>query len=349
MKGGLILAAIAATVSASPVDDVKHLQERSICLPSIVQSCCNGGIFLPFDCLFCDCPAPQATTTTTRSTTFATTIATTTATTPTSTSSTTSAITPVTTPATTSTTSSTTPSTTSSTTTSAAPTQASPDSCAAIGSGSTFGGYQISCSTDFPGGDLSNAPSSSFSGCAAQCDALPGCLGFSYVGGNNAGVCYFKSSQTGASANPGVSSGFRPTPVTPSNSVTTTTRSSTTTAPASTATGSCDAVANNPPAGYSVSCRTDRPGGDLSNAQSSTFAGCVPLCNALAGCIGFAYVGGSNAGNCYFKSALNNAQSNSNVDFAAKNNAGSTTTTSRPSTTTTAAPVFTCLCPAVTF
>lgn len=360
MKGAWVFAALAVTVAASPVEDAEKAEERSLCLPSIFSLCCNGGSFFPFDsdrsleesrslCLFCDCPAAPPQTTPVQPTTPATTPATTPLTTR------------PTTPATTS------PTSVSSTPTSAAPSQpVSSGSCAAIGNNATFGGYRISCNTDFPGGDLSNAPSSSFAGCAAQCDRLAGCLGFSYVGGQSAGICYFKSSQTGGSPNPNVDSGFRPSPVTPPNMTTTTAQTSpvttpvvsstsattpATSAPAPTSTNSCDALANSPPVGYTVSCRTDRPGGDLSNAPASSFAMCVSQCNTLSGCVGFAYVGGSGPGVCYFKSSLTNGSANSNVDFAAKNNVAppTTTRTSAPATITTAAPVFTCLCPAVTF
>ncbi|KAI5369163.1 putative PAN/Apple domain, immunoglobulin-like protein [Septoria linicola] len=226
-----------------------------------------------------------------------------------------------------------------------------------FGNGSSVGGYQVSCGTDFPGNDLSNAPSPNFSSCAALCDR------FSYVGGNNAGVCYFKSKQGSPVSNPNVDSGFRPTPVTLSNPITTTTQATTTqatttqttttavTAP-SAAPSSCAALVNSPPAGYTISYKTDRPGGDLSNPPAPSFAACAPLCNALSNCAGYAYVGGNNAGVCYFKSTLTSAVTNDNVDFAAKNNfnpPSTTITTSAAATTTTRAPVYTCLCPAVTF
>lgn len=181
-----------------------------------------------------------------------------------------------------------------------------------------------------------------------------GCVGFSYVGGNNAGVCYFKSKQGNPVSNPNVDSGFRPSPVIPSSTITATTTAATTTAviTPSAAPSSCAALVNNPPAGYTISCKTDRPGGDLSNAPAASFAACAPLCNALSNCAGYSYVGGNNAGVCYFKSTLTSAVSDSNVDFAAKNNfapPSTTTTTSAAATTTTRAPVYTCLCPAVTF
>ena len=94
---------------------------------------------------------------------------------------------------------------------------------------STFGAYTVECATDYPGGDLSNSPSPDFAGCAAQCDKLPGCLGFSFNGGNDHGVCFFKDNKTRAQPNPHVDSAFRPSPKVPGNPKTTTTTARTTT------------------------------------------------------------------------------------------------------------------------
>ncbi|GIZ42898.1 hypothetical protein CKM354_000614600 [Cercospora kikuchii] len=94
---------------------------------------------------------------------------------------------------------------------------------------SSFDAYTVECAADYPGGDLSNSPSPDFAGCAAQCDKLPGCLGFSFNGGNGHGVCFFKDNKTRAQPNPHVDSAFRPSPNVPGNPKTTTTIARTTT------------------------------------------------------------------------------------------------------------------------
>ncbi|EME43228.1 hypothetical protein DOTSEDRAFT_80702 [Dothistroma septosporum NZE10] len=233
------------------------------------------------------------------------------------------------------------------TTTSSSVGPAPTGACSSIGSGATVDGYTTSCGTDYPGGDLANATSQSYAGCATQCDTIPGCIGFSYVGGTGSGVCYFKSSKQNAVSNSGVDSGFRSSPVIPGNPVTSTIATSTYAAPTTVATGACPFVLANPALhpGYTVSCGTDRPGGDLSNAPSASFNDCFAQCDALAGCVGFAYNGGSGSGVCFFKSSLVPAVQNSGVEFASKNTAttsssstSTTSTTSKASTTTSAAP-----------
>lgn len=119
------------------------------------------------------------------------------------------------------------------TTTTAAPTGPTTiptGACKAIGNGASLGAYTVECGVDYPGGDLSNAPSPSFAGCAAQCGKLPGCLGFSFLGGTGSGVCYFKDNKTRASNSPNVDSAFRPTPVIPGIPKPTSTSTSTTVA-----------------------------------------------------------------------------------------------------------------------
>ncbi|KAF2768419.1 hypothetical protein EJ03DRAFT_352144 [Teratosphaeria nubilosa] len=80
--------------------------------------------------------------------------------------------------------------------------------------------------------------------------------------------------------------------------------------------------------GYTVQCDTDHYGGDLPSGSASSFQGCFSQCDAISQCVGFAYVGGSGAGTCYFKSSVTGSQSNSNVDFAYKPQAVSGATAS---------------------
>ncbi|KJX98051.1 hypothetical protein TI39_contig442g00007 [Zymoseptoria brevis] len=259
--------------------------------------------------------------------------------------------------------------------------------CGAVGSGIVFGsGYTASCATDFPGSfDSGNSPANSFAACAPLCDARSDCIGYSYVGGANPGVCYFKSAKGTAQSNPNVDSAFKPsvsvsgssisasfttasvstvtvsataipittTVFTTASPVTTTIFTSATTPAAAAPSGACTAfVGSTFGSGYTAECQMDRAGGDISNAQASSFAGCAPLCDAISGCIGYSFVGGAGAGHCYFKNDKQSASSNSNVDVAFKPSAGSSTTTTAATTTTlpvsltvtSRLPASTCLC-----
>ncbi|RMY84139.1 hypothetical protein D0864_07643 [Hortaea werneckii] len=80
---------------------------------------------------------------------------------------------------------------------------------------------------------------------------------------------------------------------------------------------------------YTVQCGFDHQGGDLKAVSSNSFQGCFPQCDATAGCVGFAYVGGSGPGTCcYLKSSIVPANSNPNVDFAYIPSAAPVTTSS---------------------
>ncbi|EME78218.1 uncharacterized protein MYCFIDRAFT_85297 [Pseudocercospora fijiensis CIRAD86] len=214
-------------------------------------------------------------------------------------------------------------------------------SCQQLGSGSQVGAYTVTCGADRAGGDLSFAQASSFAACIPLCDALAGCIGFAYVGGSGSGFCYFKSSLTAQTSNPNVDIAVKPvaTPntsisaaaipsapvsvssgVAPSASISTATVTlPTSAAPTSSAGASCQQLGNGSQVGlYTVACGTDRAGGDLFSAGASSFSACIPMCDALVGCVGFAYVGGSGSGTCYFKNNLTPATANSNVDVATK-------------------------------
>ncbi|KAK4569829.1 hypothetical protein LTR86_002798 [Recurvomyces mirabilis] len=81
--------------------------------------------------------------------------------------------------------------------------------------------------------------------------------------------------------------------------------------------GGCTALPN-PYSGYTTQCSTDHYGGDTFSQGVSAFKDCFPVCDQTSGCVGFAYVGGSGPGTCYFKSKIVPQSTNSNVDFAGK-------------------------------
>lgn len=60
--------------------------------------------------------------------------------------------------------------------------------------GTTFQGFEISCRVDYYGGDLSNSWLPSFAACIDDCDKTEGCVDVSFVGDDNGGQCYRKSS-----------------------------------------------------------------------------------------------------------------------------------------------------------
>ncbi|PIA94786.1 hypothetical protein CB0940_08031 [Cercospora beticola] len=109
--------------------------------------------------------------------------------------------------------------------------------------------------------------------------------------------------------------------------------------------------------GYTTECNTDRRGGDLSNEPASSFSACFPLCDAIAECVGFSYIGGSGSGVCFFKSSIEMASESDSVDTAFKRDtlppSGSvtipivtsttTTRTAASTTTTTSQPIFSIL------
>lgn len=195
--------------------------------------------------------------------------------------------------------------------------------------------YTIECGADHNGGDLMAASALSFTGCMAICDTTPGCIGYAYLGGSGAGTCYLKSAVTGKEISPNVDYAYKPnaTPAVASASASGSASSSASAGRASTsatsgsgfsgsgqgsgsstgghgsgssgssASGNCAQITANGPAytdannqNYTVACGTDHLGGDLSAASSSSFAGCFDICDNTDKCIGFAYVGGSGAG-----------------------------------------------------
>ncbi|RMY84142.1 hypothetical protein D0864_07644 [Hortaea werneckii] len=51
--------------------------------------------------------------------------------------------------------------------------------------------YQVKCGHDYPGPNLATAGVSSYSKCFAACDAVEGCVSFSYLGGSGGGTCTY--------------------------------------------------------------------------------------------------------------------------------------------------------------
>lgn len=185
-------------------------------------------------------------------------------------------------------------------------------SCAAVGDHSEYTDgagrkYKIECGTDHNGGDLDHKDSDSFSGCFTICDQTPGCVGFAYVGGSGPGICYLKSSITPYESNPAV--GYAMLVGAPQGSN-----------PPAVANGGCDYLKSYSKRfdGYKLECQVDHVGGDLSHISAGSFEQCFSECDAISGCLGFAYVGGDGPGICYFKSEITESSRSATVDFAVR-------------------------------
>ncbi|KAI7066508.1 hypothetical protein KC339_g15489 [Hortaea werneckii] len=214
--------------------------------------------------------------------------------------------------------------------------------------------YHVRCGYDYAGPNLATAGVSSYSKCFAACDAVKSCVSFSYLRGSGGGTCYLKSYTTGApssgvdgaqliSGPSGPSSGSPTQSSTAGTSVASETgtqsvSSSTATSTATPGSASCqqlgDEYTDASNRTYTVQCGFDHQGGDLKAVSSNSFQGCFPQCDATAGCVGFAYVGGSGPGTCYLKNQITTGNANSNVDFAFTNTTSSSTSSQAPGTAT---------------
>lgn len=169
---------------------------------------------------------------------------------------------------------------------------------------SNGGNYEILCSKDSYGGDISGGPSSSLTTCLNTCDQTPSCIDVSYTGGN----CWLKSSLSNFYTNSAVISGRKVT----SSSSTTPTLSCTNNA----SDGTTYKAANG--GSYTIRCQTDHYGGDIGSRAATSFSDCVDACDATSGCVDVSYLGGTGT-NCWLKGApLAAGYTNANVASAEK-------------------------------
>lgn len=151
--------------------------------------------------------------------------------------------------------------------------------------------FDVTCGTDYFGGDLSSIAGVTFQQCVEQCDTTTGCVDVAFVEGG--GNCYMKNQLTPPISNPNVWSARK--------------RTDTTTAIDPEAL-SCDTLGTNGTffnattgSEYQILCGLDYGGGDLTSTQTPNFAGCIEACEKTDGCIDVSYVYGA----CYMKSVLN--------------------------------------------
>lgn len=173
---------------------------------------------------------------------------------------------------------------------------------------SNGGNYQVLCSQDTYGGDISGAVSPSLSACLNTCDQTTGCIDVSYTGGN----CWLKSSLSGFYTNTNVISGKKLITSTATSSVANTTLLSCTN---NASNGTTYKAANG--GSYTIRCQKDHYGGDIGSRTTTSLSDCVDACDATTGCVDVSYVSGSP--NCWLKgSPLAAAYANANVATAEK-------------------------------
>lgn len=173
---------------------------------------------------------------------------------------------------------------------------------------SNGGNYQISCSKDSYGGDISGAASPSLVACLNTCDQTTGCIDVSYTGGN----CWLKSSLSTFYSNSAVISGKKVT----SSSTTPAASNSTLSCLNNASDGTTYVAANG--GSYTIHCQTDHYGGDIGSSAATSFSDCVNTCDTTSGCIDVSYLGGSGT-NCWLKgSPLAAGYTNANVATAQK-------------------------------
>lgn len=203
--------------------------------------------------------------------------------------------------------------------TSAATSASMPLSCPSA-NGTAYGSngltFNIECSLDHAGGDLSGANTGTFDACIALCSATATCVDVSFAPAS--GMCYLKSTLNAAVANSGVWGARVGALSCPNNNATTYNINGTL---------------------FSLECYIDRAGGDFKQVTASSLENCMNICSTTASCVDVSYVPGG--GNCYMKSRQVAPSSNNNVWGARvigviSTSTSSTTTsqTTTPSTTT---------------
>lgn len=176
---------------------------------------------------------------------------------------------------------------------------------------SNGGSYQVLCSQDSYGGDISGGPSPSLSACMNTCDQTTGCVDVSYTGGN----CWLKSSISGFYLNTNVISGKKITAPIATVSTATNTTATSLSCTNNASNGTVYKATNG--GSYTVRCQTDRYGGDIGFRTTTSLATCVDACDATSGCVDVSFVGGTP--NCWLKGApLAVAYANPNVTSAEK-------------------------------
>ncbi|KAF3007634.1 hypothetical protein E8E13_008411 [Curvularia kusanoi] len=188
----------------------------------------------------------------------------------------------------------------------ASPTCPQDDQCSYASNGVTF---QVSCGTDYYGGDLSLAQTSTLDRCMDVCAQTSDCVAASYVGQN----CYMKSTLNSAQSNInviGVAVTSRPS--SPASGTVPTQKMCSPNSFTCPQNDGCSITDQSRT--FTLACGTDFYGGDLSNQYADSLQACTDACASNAACVAASFVGGSGSGTCYLKSVKNAGSSNDNVD-----------------------------------
>lgn len=145
---------------------------------------------------------------------------------------------------------------------------------ATLGGGSTSSCTAIEENIDYTGNDIANEASTTAEGCCSICKGRSGCNAYTWTN-YNTGTCWLKGAKTG-----------------------TTTKS-----------GARSAQVSSSPSTCTLTNNIDYPGNDLSNALSSTGAGCCDICRRTAGCKLFTWTNYA-GGTCWLKKAQGTSSTN---------------------------------------
>lgn len=214
----------------------------------------------------------------------------------------------------------------------ASPTSSSlvcPDSNGALYTAASGSIYQVECSNDHAGGDLSLLYTTSLTACIDACDSTATCQSWSYVATVNgvSNPCYLKSDVGADQANSGVMGGKLvstavglgiTSPSSSSNSITISTSSSSS-APTSTGLGcpASDGATYTGASGktYRVECFVDHVGGDILMQYVDSLTACIITCDLTTDCVAWSYAPNPDTSTspCYMKNLVGDGISNPNV------------------------------------
>ncbi|KAK4059824.1 uncharacterized protein Triagg1_10982 [Trichoderma aggressivum f. europaeum] len=153
--------------------------------------------------------------------------------------------------------------------------------------------FTITCDTDYPGGDLKNKLLNSFGDCIAWCDETTGCQAAIYHDGR----CWLKNKLMTSSKHTASQAAVL---------------SSLLTAPAICPNQNGKQVKESSGRSYTISCNTDRPGGDMASKMLRTFGDCITWCDQTNGCVAAAY----HDGKCWLKKTLMGSSTSANRQVA---------------------------------
>jgi hypothetical protein len=163
--------------------------------------------------------------------------------------------------------------------------------------GSTFttgaATFEVSCGTDYYGGDMGYVTTDTFEECMTSCASAIGCVDVAY----NGNTCYMKNTLNTPRQDANV---WGAVLVSAANDA-----AATVTCPGSN--GATHTTSSGRK--YTVQCGVDYYGNDINNEWVETFEDCLDACDSTLGCVDIAL----NGNNCYLKTGGASPQQNSAV------------------------------------